>query len=184
MRLAAALLLIAPAWGADRLPVSDPKPAEPSFIIGPTDALGGIQRYLASLRLGDTIAQIRQIYPPTREWPAYREPGGALRLEVRRGYSRWFPPRVGALRMAVRNGQLVHIQLIYDREHTRRKPVGDLAVDLSLVYGEPRRMGGAYFWVDGRSAIVASQAEVPYGPAGARELRTSLELMERDYFQP
>jgi len=144
-----------------------------------------LQEYLESLRIGDTLEQIHLIYPPTREWTKYREPGGrVVRMIVERGASKWFPAGIGTLTIGMRRGRLVHIQAVYDREESRRKPLEDMVGDISLMYGEPRRAGETYFWHDGKIVMAASNVQVPNERGGAKEFRTSLELMEQDYFQP
>ena len=144
-----------------------------------------IQRYLGSLRLGDTMEQIRLIYPPTREWRRFREPGGGVvRIIIDRGYSKWFPPRVRTVRLGMRWGRLAHIEMVYDRAETKRKPLEKVVVEYSMMYGEPRRVEGTYFWWDSGAVFAASNAQVPVGRDGAKEVRTSVALMERWYFKP
>ena len=160
-----------------------------SFLLSAGAAPGafsaGIQRYLASLRLGDTLEQIQKIYPPKREWSRYREPGGeVVRIIMERGYAEWFPPKVDTIRLGMRRGRLIHVQLIYGKRESRRKPLQEVVKDLSLVYGEPRRSGETYFWFDDSAVIAASNVGVPSGRKQAKELRTSIELMERGYFEP
>lgn len=156
---------------------------EPSPLAPAGASRGNIQRYLASLKLGDTLKQIELIYPPTRKWSKYREPGGRVkRMIIERGYSKWFPPMVSTIRLGMRRKKLMHIQLIYDRDGSKRKHLSELVVDLSLIYGEPRRWGETYFWLDRSTVIAVSNAQIKAGRG--REFRTSLELMEKGYFEP
>lgn len=144
-----------------------------------------IQKYLASLRLGDTMDEIERIYPPTRKWTKFREPGGAvIRIIIERGFSKWMPKHVNTVRLGMKRGRLIHIQLIYDKKESRRKPVGEMVLDLSLIYGEPRRAGDKYFWWDGGRVIAVSNTAIPSGRRGGKELRATLELMKRSYFSP
>ncbi|MFA5140132.1 MAG: hypothetical protein WC728_12950 [Elusimicrobiota bacterium] len=156
-----------------------------ALFLGSARAQTAIQQYLVSLRLGDTLEQIKMIYPPTQEWPKFREPGGrVVRINIERGYSKWFPPGVATLRLGMRRGRLVHMQLIHDRDESKRKPLEQLVLDLALVYGEPRRSGEAYFWADGSRILAVSNEELPTGREEEREVRTSLELMDEDYYPP
>lgn len=148
-------------------------------------AEAGLQRYLVSLKLGDNMAQIEQVYPPTRQWSKFKEPGGkVVRYTVDRGFAKWFPVKVSTVRLGMRFGRLVHIQVVYDRDHSREKPLNELVVDLSLLYGEPRREGESYFWSDSNTVLCASHAEILGATGDSKEFRTSLELMERSYFEP
>ncbi|MFH1725155.1 MAG: hypothetical protein ABII00_11125 [Elusimicrobiota bacterium] len=142
-----------------------------------------IQRYLESLKLGDGLKQIEIVYPPQKKWPKYTEPGGKIvRIEVERGFAKYFPAGTRTIRLRLRRDRLVHIQVIYDKEQSRRKPLDQLVVDLALIYGEPRRAGETYFWWDSGTVVAASYAEVLSGEGEGKALRTSLELMERPYF--
>jgi hypothetical protein len=156
-----------------------------AFFLGLAHGQNAIQQYLVSLRLGDNLDQIKMIYPPTQDWPKFREPGGrVVRINIERGYSKWFPPGVATLRLGMRRGRLVHMQVIHDRDESRRKPLEQLVLDLALVYGEPRRSGEAYFWADGSRILAASNAEIATGREEEVEVRTSLELMDEDYYPP
>lgn len=142
-----------------------------------------IQRYLVSLRLGDTLEDIRVIYPPKREWKKFKEPNGGLdRILIEKGESKWFPTSVETVRLGMREGKLIHLQLIYNKKYSRGKSVGELVVDLSLIYGEPRRYGDLYFWWDRETVLAVSNAHLKTGRG--KELRTSLELMEKGHFEP
>jgi hypothetical protein len=144
-----------------------------------------IQEYLASLRLGDTLEQVRRIYPPTRDWPKYREPGGGVvRINIERGFAKWFPAGLSSVRLGLRRGRLAYIRIVYDKKESQRKPLEQAALDLSLLYGEPRRSGEAFFWHDGRRVLAVSDIEVPASRGAGVELRTSIDLMEKDYFEP
>ena len=79
---------------------------------------------------------------------------------------------------------LVHIQVIYTKEYSRKKPIGELVNDLSLIYGEPRRVDETYFWWDGNTVIAVSDAMMASPDGRGMELRTSLELMEFELFEP
>ncbi|MFH2201728.1 MAG: hypothetical protein ABIJ96_01295 [Elusimicrobiota bacterium] len=149
----------------------------------PASAQSSIQRYLASLRLGDGIKQIEMVYPPTRKWQRQKEPkGGVVRIRIEREDSEWFPAKVKTVLLGMRRGRLVHIRLVYDKEYSRQKPFGELAVDLSLIYGEPRRYRESYFWWDSSTVLAVAKAEIK--TEKGQELRTSQELMERSYFGP
>ena len=48
-----------------------------------------------------------------------------------------------------------------EQEETRRKPLEDVVLDLSLMYGEPRRVGETYFWHGGGLVMAASVNSMP-----------------------
>jgi hypothetical protein len=144
-----------------------------------------IQRYLASLQLGDTLDVVRRIYPPARDWSSHLEPGGEVRrYEIGRAFAKSFPVGVETLRLGLRRNRLVHVQLIYDLDTSRKKPVDELVVDYALAYGEPRRTGRAFWWSDGDTILRVSEVAVPVLDAGreAAELRTSAELMSAEVY--
>ena len=154
-----------------------------SAVVTPSVSAIKIQRYLASLRLGDSLKQIEQIYPPSRNWPQHKEPGGKLdRIRIERGYSKWFPPGVRTVSLGMRRGKLVRLKLIYNKVQSREKALGELVLDLSLIYGEPRRYREKYFWWDAKTVLAVY--DTPIKTLKGLELRTSLELMEKGYFEP
>lgn len=138
---------------------------------------GTLQRYTQSLLLGDTMEQILQVYPPLKKWPKTREPNQRFdRIHMERDSAKDYPAEAEEIILGMRFGKLAHIQVIFTEEYSRRKPLDKLVVDLSLMYGEPRRVGEVYAWWDGSTAIVASNVPAP-GEEG--DLRTSFELMEK-----
>ena len=140
-----------------------------------------IQRYLESLRLGDYLKEVQLVYPPVREWPSYREPGGSItKFHVERAYAKYMPYEVDVIRLGMRWGRLVHLQIVYSDKYAREKPLEKLVVDLSLIYGEPIRRGMVYSWQDGRTLLRAFNEEMPSPDGRAIEMRTSLEIMDRD----
>lgn len=144
-----------------------------------------IQRYLESLKLGDSITEIEYVFPPKRKWSTYREAAGNLtRVLLDRTQAKFFPIEAESMRLGFRGRRLVHIQVIYSKEYSRKKPLGELVVDLSLIYGEPRRLDETYFWWDASTVIVVSDAMMAAVDGKGMELRTSLELMELELFEP
>jgi hypothetical protein len=149
----------------------------------PVDVLTPIQRYLVSLRLGDTLEDVKKIYPPSKKWPTSEEPGSnMIRVDVRRENARTFPDNVSFMRLSLKNGRLARIVLIYDKHESRRRSLDRLVRELSLQYGEPRRRGPRYWWQDQGAVILAVHAEILSKSGKARELRPSLELMDLDAF--
>jgi hypothetical protein len=157
------------------------------FLVWPafcSDILVPVQRYLVSLRLGDSLEEVQAIYSPKREWPSRREAGtGIVRIDIERSYAKDFPSQVSTLSLGLRTGRLVRIGLIYDEESSRRKPVHELVRELSLVYGEPRRKGISYWWKSSRSVIRVAPVELVSQDKRAKDLRTSIELMEAWVFR-
>lgn len=144
-----------------------------------------VQRYLESLKLGDSMREIELVYPPKRKWTSYRDPRGNLhRVLLDRSLSKYFPIEADTMRLGFRGRRLAHIQVVYTKDYSRKKPLGDLVVDLSLIYGEPRRVEETYFWWDGDTVIAVSDAMMETPDGKATELRTSLELMEFELFEP
>lgn len=145
-----------------------------------------IQKYLADLYLGDSLEQIKIVYPPAAKWTSYREPrGGVDRIHIRRSQAKRFPPRVEALWLGLRKDRLVEIWLIYDADYSSEKSAEALASDLALIYGEPRRTGGRFWWTDGERVIRVINARLPaLSPEREEgvELRTSIQLITADLF--
>jgi hypothetical protein len=149
----------------------------------PATCASTIQRYLISLKLGDTMKEIHAVYPPKKKWRKSKERNTRLtRILIEKGSSKWFPGNVGAVRLGMRRGKLAHLQVVYNRDYSRKKTVGELVRDYSLIYGEPRRYGDSYFWWDSETVLAVSNAEVK--TAKGVEFRTRLELMEKGYFEP
>jgi len=144
-----------------------------------------VQRYLESLKLGDSLKEIEYVYPPKRNWSSYRDPRGNLRrVLLDRTQAKYFPIEADSMRLGFSGQRLAHIQVVYTKDYSRQKPLGDLVVDLSLIYGEPRRIEETYFWWDGNTVIAVSDAMMASPDGKATELRTSLELMEVGLFEP
>jgi len=135
-----------------------------------------------SLKLGDTLEDVRAVYPPRREWTIGKDRKGRRRLDLERGDARGLPGDMEVLRLTFDPKRLASIQIVYHREASRKKPVHVLVADYSLVYGEPRRTDLSYWWRDSDTALRISGAEMP--TADGSELRTSLELMEKWLFSP
>ena len=170
-----------------------------------------VQRYLAGLKLGDTLDDVRAALPPRREWTITRGRAGRLTwVQLERTDAKNLPGEAGLLRLGLSARRLVYVQVVYDREASRRKPLHALVADYALVYGEPRRRGQAYLWTDDDTVLRASEAEVLTEPtlAGRRgeaspvalapasqgldpasqpmraaEFRTSLELMDGRFYR-
>lgn len=139
-----------------------------------------VQRYLESLRLGDYLREVQIVYPPLREWPSFREPGGRItKYYVERAYAKHFPWDIDSLRLGFRWGRLVVIQAIYNERFAKEKPLERLVVDLSLIYGEPSRRGMVYTWRDGKTVLKVFNEEQPSPDGTAVELHPSIEISER-----
>jgi hypothetical protein len=87
--------------------------------------------------------------------------------------------------LGFKKGSLVDIQVIYDEEFTRDRTYEQLAVDVSLEYGEPRRTDNRFWWADGRTVLRVLPAEVPLLRDGVKsvEWRTSIQIVEQDLFK-
>ncbi|MEK7743792.1 MAG: hypothetical protein AAB578_05340 [Elusimicrobiota bacterium] len=167
----------------------------PAFLLAALPASArqdlAIQRYLASLELGDTLEIVKRVYPPIHEWSVEKLPQEEFsRVVIERGQAKGLPGQMDRLTLDLRRGRLVYMRLVYDADASREKPLGEVVVDLSLMYGEPHRSGVSYWWGDSKTVIRASNEELVQGEAEARkvrpksvELRTSIELMERKIFQ-
>lgn len=145
-----------------------------------------IQRHLANLHFGDSLETVQRIYAPARDWPAYVEPRGHVkRMRVERLSAKKFPQRVETLWLGFKGGGLVEIQLVYDAEQTREKPVEELAGDLALLYGEANRTEDKFWWMDGSTVLRVYYTQVPVLREGRRvvELRTTIQVMERALFR-
>lgn len=143
-----------------------------------------LQKYLAHLYLNDSLETVRRIYPPTREWPSYREPkGGVARIKVQGVSAKNFPEEVDILWVGMRNDRVVEIQLVYGAEYTGGTPPDSLAKELALIYGEPKMSEtGKFYWTDGERVLRVFYAQVPVlrGKRRVVEMRTSLQLLTAD----
>ena len=138
-----------------------------------------IQRYLESLRLGDYLKEVRLVYPPLREWPSFRSPGATVtRIQIERPYAKNFPKQVETLRLGFKWGQLVRIQVIYSERRAKEKPLEKIVVELSMLYGEPKRRGMVYMWLDGRTVLRAFNEEISSAGGSAVEMRPSVEIYD------
>ncbi len=151
------------------------------------EAPSPVQRHLAHLKLGDHLDEIERIYSPSHEWPSQRElKQGVNRIRIERSGLKYPEPHVDVMWLGMKRDRLVEIQLIYDAAYTREESVEQLAGELSLIYGEPRRSQGKFWWTDGETVLRAFYAEVPSpqkDDAGAVELRTSLQVMDAGLFE-
>ena len=156
-----------------------------------------IQRYLEGLMLGDQMRQIQVVFPKKGAWPKTKEPDSKLnRIHLREGAARYFPTNMDEIDLGMRRKGLVSIRIIYSRAESRRKPLGEVVIDYSLVYGEPRRYEETYFWFDRRTVLAVYHTEkVSSGSASGRrrggrrkavvsEMFVTVELMKRKYFKP
>lgn len=141
-----------------------------------------LSRRLADLRLGDTLPTVKRLYKPLRDWPRQELKDDLVRLRIGREDMEEAPAGVEAMRLGLRRNRIVDIQLVYDAEYTRRKPVAALVDDLALVYGDPHRNESKFWWVDGATVIRVFYEELPAGKHGAVELRTSLQVMDAGLF--
>ncbi|MDE2292736.1 MAG: hypothetical protein KGL53_11700 [Elusimicrobia bacterium] len=144
-----------------------------------------IRRFLESVKLGDTLAVVRQVYPPTRKWSRTMEPsGGVERIIIQTGQARYLPDAVESMSLDFKRGRLVRLEVVYSREETKKKPLESLVDDLALDYGEPRRADETYFWWDERTVLAASRVPQPDPSGKGTELRVRLAVMDRPYFAP
>jgi len=145
-----------------------------------------IQRYLADLHLGDSLEDVQRVYPPAQEWPSIQEAGGRVtRVRVERAYAKSFPAEAQTLWLGFQDGRLVEIQLIYGARFSGKKSSEMLADDMALIYGEPRRSNGKFWWTDGRTVLRVFDAELPVSESqkNSVELRTSIQVLERGLFR-
>ena len=153
---------------------------------GSQDEDVSIQRHLVELHLGDSLEDVQLVYPPAQEWPSQEfRRLRVTRLRVERSAAKSFPADAQTLWLGFRRGRLVDIQVVYNARFSRQKSAERLARDLALVYGEPRRSGDKFWWTDGRTVLRVFPAELPAREGGEHsvELRTSVQIIERDLFQ-
>src|SRR5947208_2240531 len=86
---------------------------------------------------------------------------GIIRIEVERAQAKSFPAAVSMMRLWLKWKRLVRVQMIYEKEYSRRKPLSKIVTDYEVIYGEPRRTGLKYFWQDSSTVMRASNAELP-----------------------
>lgn len=166
--LLAALLL--PAFPAARAQEDDETPA--------------LKRYLVDVQLGDGLEEVKRVYPPAADWPATEAKNGVTRYRVERGAAKSYPAQVSTLFLGFKRDRLVEIQVVYDEKTSRRKPVEKLAGDYALVYGEPRRSGGRFWWSDGRTVLRVFHADIPIAKDGANAVawRTAVQVFDQGLF--
>lgn len=155
-------------------------PAFPAARADENEEPVAIQRYLVSLQLGDSVEEVRRVYPPAAEWPAVPARGGVSRYRVERGFAKAFPPRVETLFVAFKKGRLVEIQVVYDEKQSRAQAVEKLAGQYALVYGEARRSGERFWWSDGKTVLRVFPAELPITKDGEHAVawRTAVQLFD------
>ena len=161
----------------------------PAFLAAPAraqedDDVPAIKRYLADVQLGDTLEEVKRVYPPAADWPFTEAKNGVTRYRVERGQAKEYPARVDVLYLGFKKSKLVEIEVVYDLKTSRRKPVEELAGDYALVYGEPRRSGDRFWWADRSTVLRVFPAEVPYAKDGARAVawRTAVQVFDLGLF--
>jgi hypothetical protein len=163
-------LLVLPAWTSVRADDGDETP---------------VQRYLVSLQLGDSLEEVRRVYPPADEWPALETRGGVTRYRVTRMMAKAFPSKVETLYVGFRKGRLVEIEIVYDEKKSRASPINKLAGEYALIYGEPRRSGGnRFWWSDGKTVLRLFHADVPIPGDGKNAVawRTAVQVFDEGLF--
>ena len=161
-------------------------PAFPSARAQEDEVTQPVQRYLVNLKLGDGIEEVRRIYPPAQEWPSAVEPRGRItRYRVEKGWAKRFPQKVSILHLGFRKGRLVEIQVVYDAKFSSEKTYEQLAGDLTLLYGEPRRSGDRFWWADSSTVLRVFPAELPVLKENAKsvEWRTSIQIYQKGIFE-
>jgi hypothetical protein len=143
-----------------------------------------IQRQLVGLQLGDDLDRVRHVYPPVKDWPSKQERNGVIRYHIERSMTKFYPPRVETLYLGFRRGRLVEIQLVYNEKKSREKPVEKLAGDFALLYGEPKRSGERFWWMDGETVLRVFPAEISSGHETARAVawRSAIQVFQQGLF--
>lgn len=138
-----------------------------------------LQRYLVSVQLGDSVEEVRRVYPPADEWPS-KTGKGVTRYRVTRALAKAWPPRVETLFLGFKRGRLVEVEVVYDEKKSRTETVEKLAGQYALVYGEPRRAGDRFWWSDGRTVLRVLPFEVPLPKDGDRAVawRTAVQVFD------
>lgn len=150
------------------------------------DELPELPRYLAHIRLGDGLKQLKLLYPPAVDWVGARMPRGVTRFTIRRDQAKKFPTEAEILNIGLsRWGNIVEIQVIYHEAFTRRKSAEQLAAELSLQFGPFKRNETRYWWADGGTVLRVSNHALPVLKDGVeiREFRTAIQVMDRSLFR-
>lgn len=145
-----------------------------------------IQRYLASLQLGDSLEDVQRVYPPAQDWPSHVDPRGRVtRYRVESSYAKRFPVWAQAMMLGFKRGRLVDIQVIYNAKRSGDKTSEELARELSLTYGEGERTGDKFWWTDSGTVLRVYPVEVPVYKDGERgvEWRTSIQVLDKDLWK-
>lgn len=143
-----------------------------------------IQRYLVSLQLGDSLEEVRRVYPPASEWPVVDKRGGITRYRVERSLAKAFPSHVETLFVGFKKGRLVEIQVVYDKKRSGDWTVNKLAGEYALVYGESRRSGNRFWWSDGKTVMRVFHSDVPLAQDGKNAVawRTAVQIFDEGVF--
>lgn len=137
-------------------------------------------RHLEGVRLGFYLKEVREVYPPLREWPSFKEPGTKLtRYQLERAYAKNFPRQLDTLRLAFKWGQLVRVQAIYSERRSKEEPLEKLVVRYSMRYGEPKRRGMVYSWQDGKTVLRVFNEEISSAGKAAVEMRPCVEIYDQ-----
>jgi hypothetical protein len=170
MRALLFVLMLLPAFSAARAEDDEAEEAP------------AIQRYLEHIQLGDSISQVKRVYPPATDWPGTDQVNsGVTRYKLERGTTKVFPARVETLYLGFKRDRLVEIEIVYDEKRSRAQTVEKLAGEYALVYGEARRSDERFWWSDGRTVLRVFPAEIPIKKDGAHavEWRTAVQVFER-----
>jgi hypothetical protein len=173
-------------------------------------AVPALKRRLAGLTLGETLWSVKRRYPPLRTWPEIREQkGGVDRYIIRRGSAKGLPAFVDELRLGFKGWFLVEIQVIMTKSYSEKNPPQQVALNLALLYGPPKRSPNVSWWADGRTVMRILDEPAPrppkltkpskppgfydpYLPPPAEprprtparvDLRTSLQIFDRKIFE-
>ncbi len=157
----------------------------PAVLLAQDDA-PPIRRTLGNLTLGQTFQEVQQLYAPAKDWASSIEKRtGVRRFRLERTDAKSFPEHVQILWLSFKNGRLVEIQLVYDRAFTRKRAAENLAVDLAIVYGEPHRSSGKFWWSDDRTVLRVFDEMISASPGKTQavELRTAIQVLEAEIFR-
>ncbi len=174
-------------------------------------AVPALKRHLAGLTLGETLWSVKRAYPPLKPWPEIREQKrGVVRYIIRRGSAKGLPAFVEELRLGFKRWFLVEIEVLTTKSYSEKHSPQQLALDLALLYGPPKRSPNVSWWADGRTVMRVLDKRrpdppqlakppkpkafydpyLPLPPAKVRprtpakvDLRTSLQIFERKVFE-
>src|SRR5437879_13640374 len=110
-----------------------------------------------------------------------REPNDpVVRIQLKKSDTKRFPVGVDRISLETLDERVIRVRAVYDIDQTRKESLTALVKRLSQQYGEPRRIGMTYTWQDEHTLLKAFDEELRLPASKGVELRTAIEVADRD----